>query len=100
MLVEVGGDELDGRPIPTSVPNPTSPISIPVHPADHMMATDKVIEELHLEPSNGGLSPPASNGINGHSHSNGSLSKSPKSPRSGTKVFRAGGEKCLRPEGW
>ncbi|GAA5939467.1 hydroxymethylbilane synthase [Sporobolomyces koalae] len=83
---EVGGDELDGRPIPTSIPSPTPahPMSIPIHPANHSVATDQVLEHMQA------VSPPSA--------SNGYLSKSPKSV---PKVFRVGsGEKCLRPQGW
>ncbi|GAA5833799.1 hypothetical protein JCM3766R1_000100 [Sporobolomyces carnicolor] len=94
-----GGDEFDGRPIPTSVPCPSPnqttttggggprPIEMPVHPADHDVATEHVLHEM------GQVSPP--------NHSNGFALLS-KSPKSGPKVFKVGSSegKCLRPQGW
>ncbi|GAA5960255.1 hypothetical protein JCM3765_002518 [Sporobolomyces pararoseus] len=79
-----GGDQLhDGKEIPTSLPSPTSttngtshPIGIPIHPANHEIATDQVLEQMNA------VSPPKSGG--------------------GPKVFRVGSNegKCLRPQGW
>ncbi|GAA6062847.1 hypothetical protein JCM10212_001853 [Sporobolomyces blumeae] len=110
---EVGGDELDGRPIPSSIPAPAPPhaINIPIHPADHMQAAEAVTTRLpidipqnHHEPSNGhGGHAAVAAPVNGNASASllsksPQLSKSPKSPH-GRSVFKEG-EKCLRPEGW
>ena len=103
-FIEVGGgDQLhDGKEIPISVqPSPKStsttngsshshPIEIPIHPANHELATDQVLEQMHQ------VSPPST--TNGFTSG-----KSPKNGGGGgPKVFRVGSNegKCLRPQGW
>ncbi|GAA5975323.1 hypothetical protein JCM5350_006432 [Sporobolomyces pararoseus] len=100
-----GGDQLhDGKEIPISVqpsPNSTSttngsshphPIEIPIHPANHELATDQVLEQMHQ------VSPPSNSNITNGFNPAG---KSPKNG-GGAKVFRVGSNegKCLRPQGW
>ncbi|GAA5870106.1 hypothetical protein JCM1840_003584 [Sporobolomyces johnsonii] len=95
---EVGGDELDGRPIP-SVPNSSGPgtvhaIPIPIGEPDHAVATAAVVAQLPVDipvpPA--AASPPAS-------AASAAISKSPAKSPHGRTVFKEG-EVCLRPAGW
>jgi len=105
---EVGGEDSnhDGKEIPiSSVPGSTAngssdhphphAIEIPIHPANHEMATDQVLESMQA------VSPTRNH--NNNNNNGFQLSKSPKSGGGGgPKVFRVGSNegKCLRPQGW
>ncbi|GAA5956339.1 hypothetical protein JCM21900_006150 [Sporobolomyces salmonicolor] len=92
---EVGGDELDGRPIP-SVPNSNGPGTVHAIPieADHAAAAAAVAAHLPVD-----IPGPPAAAAAASPPSSAQTSKSPAKSPHGRTVFKEG-EVCLRPAGW